>query len=61
MKHLKRIPLWRLIALAAVAAVFALSTTDGNTLAFTYACTENLKDAYTDTFKMMVASMQPSK
>ena len=44
-----------------VAANFALSTTDGNTLVFSFACTENLKDAYTETFKMMVASMQPAK
>jgi len=44
-----------------VAANFALSTTDGNTLVFSFACSENLKDAYTETFNMMVASMQPAK
>ena len=42
-------------------ANFAFPTTDGNTLVFTFAMAENLKDAYTDMFKVMAASLQPAK
>ena len=44
-----------------IASSFCLSTTDGNTLVFTFAMAESQREAYTDVFKMMAASMQPSK
>ena len=44
-----------------IASSFVLPTTDGNTLVFTFAMAEDLREAYTDVLKMMAASLQPAK